>query len=93
MTRVRAYVAIPLAVLAWCLASDVRIAAQVGNGTLSGTVVDAQGASLPGALVTVTEQATGAVRTVPSDRDGVFRLPALPPGRYNLEVAMRALLR
>ena len=46
-----------------------RLAAQ-GTGTLSGTVVDAQGGALPGATVTVTEQATNAARTITSDPDG-----------------------
>src|SRR6185436_12775760 len=43
---------------------------------------------LPGATVTVTEQATNATRTITSDKDGVFRMPALPPGRYTLEISM-----
>src|SRR5687768_4295631 len=80
--------ALPLVILAWCLAADSGIAAQAGNGTLAGTVVDAQGASVPGALVAVTEQATGAVRSLPSDHEGVFRFPALPPGRYRVEVTI-----
>ena len=37
--------------------------AQAGSGTLTGRVVDVQGAAIPGALVTATEAATGAVRT------------------------------
>jgi hypothetical protein len=70
------------------LAADARLAAQAGNGTLTGTVVDAQGAALPGAIVTVTEQATGAARTAPTDGEGVFRVPALPPGRYTVKVEL-----
>ena len=89
MTHLRSRVlALPLVILTWCLAADSRIAAQAGNGTLAGTVVDAQGASVPGALVAVTEQATGAVPSLPSDHEGVFRFPALPPGRYRVEVTM-----
>src|SRR4029450_13716207 len=29
-----------------------------------------------------------AARTIVSDKDGVFRIPALPPGRYSLEITM-----
>ena len=65
-----------------------RLAAQAGTGTLTGSIVDAQGGALPGATITVTEQATTAARTIVSDRDGVFRIPALPPGRYNLDITM-----
>jgi hypothetical protein len=75
-------------VLGWTLTTGVHVRAQAGNGTLTGSVVDAQGGALPGATVAVTEQATNAVRTAVTDRDGVFRIPALPPGRYNLDVTM-----
>jgi len=71
-----------------CVGAAASAFAQAGSGTLTGTVVDAQGASLPGALVTITEQATGAVRTAPADPEGVFRVPALPPGRYKVDVTM-----
>lgn len=80
--------ATPIAMLAWCLVFGVGAAAQIGTGTLTGTVVDEQDASLPGAVVTATEQATGAVRTVPTDTDGVFRLAGLPPGRYSLQITL-----
>ena len=80
--------AIPLAILLWCLAAPVHAGAQAGTGTLSGAVVDDQGASLPGSLVTVTEQATGAVRTTPTDRDGLFRITGLPPGRYTIQITL-----
>lgn len=72
----------------WCLAIGIEAGAQVGTGTLTGTVVDDQGGSLPGAIVTATEEATGAVRTVPTNSEGIFRLPSLPPGRYSVQVTL-----
>ena len=80
--------AIPILILGWTLMAGANLRAQAGNATLTGTIVDAQGGALPGATVTVTEQATTAARTITSDRDGVFRIPALPPGRYSLDITM-----
>ena len=62
--------------------------AQAGTGTLTGRIIDTLGASIPGALVTVTEEATGAVRTATSEVDGGFRLPGLPAGRYTVDVTL-----
>jgi len=49
--------------------------AQSGNATLNGSVIDATGAVIPSAKVTVTNTATGVARTVEasegrSDQDG-----------------------
>jgi outer membrane receptor protein involved in Fe transport len=63
----------------------VALAQQAGTGTLTGTVGDNVGV-VPGATVTVTEAATSVVRTTTSNEAGLFRLPALPPGRYTLRV-------
>ncbi len=59
-----------------------------GSGTLVGTVVDISGAAVPGATVNAIEQSTGSIRSVVSDTAGVFRLPALTPGRYVLSVEL-----
>src|SRR5687767_9227473 len=83
--RSRAY-AIFIAGLLCILAAPVYLAAQAGTGTLSGTVVDEQGAAIPGAVVTATESATGATRIAASSAEGVFRLAGLPAGRYTVDV-------
>ena len=75
-------------VVCGALLGGAHLSAQAGNGTLTATIVDAQGGALPGATVTVTEQATNATRTGTTDPDGVFRIPALPPGRYSVEITM-----
>ena len=88
MKQLRSSLAIPiLMMLCWSLTTSNTAWAQSGTGTLTGTVTDAQGASLPGAVVTVTDQ-SGLARTAPSDKDGVFRFPGLPAGRYTLEATM-----
>ncbi len=58
------------------------------TATLRGTVTDTQGAALPGANITVRNQATGEERTAVSDRDGIYRFPSLAPGLYRLEVKL-----
>ena len=55
------------------------------TGILTGTVRDAQGAVLPGATVTVTSAALiGSMRTTISSGSGVYQLPSLPPGPYEV---------
>ena len=46
--------------------------AQERFGSLTGTVTDQQGASIPGVTVTVTNAQTGEVRTFVTDGNGQF---------------------
>ena len=57
------------------------------TGDLRGTVVDTTGAVIPGAPITVTNQATGEKRTVKSGGDGAYNVPLLQPGKYLVEFA------
>ena len=70
------------------LFAAASVAAQAPTGTISGTVVDQVGAVLPGATVTVTNKATGAVRTVATASDGSFQVPSLPAGSYDVLVEL-----
>ena len=54
-------------------------------GTITGEVRDSTGAVVPGATVTVTNQATNATRTTSSNGVGLFDFPALPPGTYRVK--------
>ena len=58
--------------------------AQVSTGSIAGTVLDQQSGVLAQASVTVTNKATGAVRTVRTGGDGSFLVPALPAGDYDV---------
>ena len=60
--------------------------AQVTTATITGRVLDAQGAVVPGAKVTVTNRGTGAERSVVASSDGEYTITSLPPGRYNIAV-------
>jgi hypothetical protein len=57
------------------------------SGEITGEIRDASGANIPGAVVTVTNTATGAVRNVVSNEAGVYGFPSLPPGVYDLKVS------
>jgi hypothetical protein len=58
---------------------------QVVTATLTGTVLDSSGATIPNAKVTVTEKSTGVVRSTTTSTDGVFNVPYLNPGNYRVD--------
>ena len=62
------------------------VAAQTSQSDIRGTVVDPNGGGLPGVTVTATHLDTGALRTTVTSETGVFLMPALPVGRYRLQL-------
>jgi carboxypeptidase family protein len=60
--------------------------AQVLYGTLTGTITDKTGAVIPSAAVTLTDQATGQVRSATADAQGDYQLTNLLPGTYTLSL-------
>lgn len=71
------------------LLSPVALRAQSDTASLAGSVRDADGGALPGAMVTVTNTATGATRVATADERGRFVVPLLPPGRYSADVQLQ----
>src|SRR5258707_8562767 len=69
--------------------SAVPAWAQLATAELNGRVTDSSGAVLPGATITVTQTATGLVRTDVSDGSGSYLFSNLPTGPYRLEVALQ----
>ena len=67
------------------LLTVAEAAAQVPNGSITGTVQDPQGRVVIGA--TMTTQGADAKYTFTTDHDGRFRLLNLPPGRYEVVAA------
>ena len=59
---------------------------QAINGQIEGVVVDAAGAAVPNATVTVRNIGTGTERTLTTDEGGSFRFPLLPLGSYRITV-------
>jgi hypothetical protein len=60
--------------------------AQVVTATLTGTVTDASGATVPAARVTAAEVSTGVSRSAETSSDGVYRIPFLNPGTYTVTI-------
>ncbi|MDI1242187.1 MAG: carboxypeptidase regulatory-like domain-containing protein, partial [bacterium] len=55
--------------------------------TIAGRVTDANGLAVVGATVLVTEQASGAERTVTTNEEGRYRLIELKPGIYKVKAS------
>jgi hypothetical protein len=71
--------------LVLCLAlTGTGLAFAQATSTINGRVLDQGDAVLPGVTVTVTNQNTGVARTTVSNGEGVFFLPGLEPGVYNV---------
>lgn len=58
--------------------------AQASAADLVGTVVDQNGAVIPGASVSARNAGTGISRSTTSGSDGSYRFIALPPGEYEV---------
>ena len=64
--------------------SLLSVAAQSATATLSGTVIDQNGAVVPGAAVTLLNIATTLERHATTNDDGSFTILLLPPGNYSV---------
>src|SRR6266850_3977238 len=53
---------------------------------IEGTVTDPSNAVVPGATVTIANEATGVAQTGHTTSAGYYRFPALPGGVYTLKV-------
>jgi hypothetical protein len=73
-------------VLCYLLSATAPVAAtaQTIVGRISGTVTDQQGAVIPGATVTITNEATDIKRSVTTDDSGFFVATNLPVGNYTV---------
>jgi hypothetical protein len=59
------------------------------TGTISGAVKDPGGALIPGAKVTLINQASKATRTAVSNGAGFFSFNAIPPTIYTIQVVLK----
>jgi len=56
------------------------------TGSITGTVTDASGASIAGAMVTIRQVDTNAIRTVTTSDVGSYTVTQLAPGTYSVKV-------
>jgi hypothetical protein len=84
MSRIFAALGLVLALVAPAFGQSQAI-----NGTIEGTIVDDQGAVLPGVSVTVANIDTGDTRTVVTNESGLYRAPLLPLGTYRVSAELQ----
>ena len=70
------------------LVSGVVAGAQTFRGTISGTVTDAQGATVTDAQINLLNPATGIAIDAKSNKAGDYSFPELPAGEYTMTVTM-----
>ncbi len=73
-----------LAAILFC--STTLALAQMSTSEITGTVADASGASIPGAIVTITNEATGVSNRQMTTQAGIYAFPALTVGTYSITV-------
>jgi hypothetical protein len=74
-------------ILTLLIASNAGAQTQITTGTIQGTVVDANGAVVPGANVEIKNLGTNFSRTLTTDDEGRFVAPLLQPGNYSVTVS------
>jgi hypothetical protein len=72
----------------FCFVFTSPALAQVGNGVLTGTVVDSSEARVPGVTITAVNTQTSVQTTVVSNETGSYNMPNLVPGNYTLKASL-----
>lgn len=63
--------------------------AQVLYGSVTGNIVDGTGASVPGATITIIDEATGLTLTAVTDAAGVYTIRNVTGGTYTLRASLQ----
>src|SRR5258705_5638285 len=88
ISRSGAFRCLPVVLVAALLSASAS--AQTVTGTMSGTVVDEQGRVIPGATVTVVNEATSDARVMVTDAQGGFLVTNLQPSQYTLRIVLQS---
>src|SRR5262245_55118986 len=65
--------------------------AQENRATIVGTVTDPQGNALPNATIKATNTETNTTSATTSNESGIYTLPFLPVGRYQITISANGL--
>ena len=76
-----------IASLLLILISIVPVYAQVAGGAITGTVTGESGAVVPDIRISVKDMSSGLARNSTTNTGGLFSLPDLPPGSYEMTVS------
>ncbi len=75
-----------LVLLGFVVVVTVFAAAQSNFAVLSGTIADPESHAIAGAKIELISSATGAIRRTSTNAQGLYELPGLQPGNYELRV-------
>lgn len=78
-----------LVMIVYCLSFNVM--AQTSRGAVSGIVTDANGTSVAGAHVELTNKTTGVKRTTSTNKSGAYSIEAADSGTYDLTISQSGL--
>ena len=67
--------------------SAALVFGQVDRADLNGTVTDTSGSLVPGARVELASPSTGLTRDVVTGPSGVYSIPGIPIGTYDLKIS------
>ena len=73
--------------IVFSLSARPALAQSTSTGTVTGQVMDAQGAVVPGADVALTDLATGATQKITTNETGRYTFVNIPPGMYDVTVS------
>lgn len=80
------FIALSVFVLCFALFAVSASAQTATTGSIEGTVVDVNGAAVPGVTVNVNSPNLISPQSTTTNESGVYRILNLPPGRYNVSV-------
>jgi Carboxypeptidase regulatory-like domain len=75
--------------LGWVLLSTLSVTlafGQIATTSLRGTIKDPSGALVPGATITITDDATGKSSTATANSDGLYSFAQIMPAKYTIRV-------
>ncbi len=75
-------------ILGLCLSATPAVS-QVLYGSIVGAIKDAQGASVPGATVTIVNKETNLTRDTVTNAEGAYSLINVPAGAYDVKISLQ----